>query len=143
MKRKISRKEKSKAKLSEELVSIFSRYIRQLYSDENGNLQCVTCGKTNHWKKMQAGHYHSSTIYSLKWDERNVHPQCYGCNIKKEGRKELYTIYLMDKYGDGIIRELQKEREKKVSFSKEDYIEMINIYEDKIDNIGHLKYKEY
>jgi len=39
------------------LDSIFSRYIRLSYADNNGMVKCVTSGDMYHWKNIQNGHF--------------------------------------------------------------------------------------
>jgi len=67
--------------LKKKLDTIFSTYIRLKYADEDLNVKCFTCDKVYHYKKIQNGHFYSRSILSLRWDEQNCRPQCYGCNI--------------------------------------------------------------
>jgi ribulose bisphosphate carboxylase small subunit len=110
---------------------VFSIYIRQRGMDEDGNNTCFTCGVRKPWKQLQNGHYVSRTHLSLRYDERNCNPQCAGCNIFKKGNLETYTIRLMDKYGDGIIRLLDTDRWKQVRYTQQDYYEIVKEYENK------------
>jgi hypothetical protein len=51
---------------------------------------CVSCGQP--WnKEHQAGHFYKAELYSnLKYDEFNIHNQCVGCNIHKNGNEQKY-----------------------------------------------------
>jgi hypothetical protein len=52
---------------------------------------CVSCGEPWH-KDHQAGHWKSAGSYAgLRFDERNIHNQCEGCNIHKRGNVEKYA----------------------------------------------------
>jgi len=52
---------------------------------------CVSCGTP--WNPtFQAGHLYKAELYSsLKFDERNVHGQCKGCNLHKNGNEQKYA----------------------------------------------------
>jgi hypothetical protein len=64
-------KKPSRKTIITKLDSIFSQYIRLRYS-KNEISECVTCGKQDHWKKLQAGHFVSRKHYATRWDEDNV-----------------------------------------------------------------------
>jgi len=60
----------TKSRWKKEADKVFSRYIRRKYADKNGNVSCITCGVTKHWKEMDCGHYISrnhlsTTKYSI------------------------------------------------------------------------------
>ena len=82
------KKKLTRSKIVKKLDNIFSQYIR-LSNSKNGNCTCVTCGKVGDWKNggMQAGHFMSRKHYSTRWDERNVKPQCAGCNVFRYGEQ--------------------------------------------------------
>jgi hypothetical protein len=88
----------------------FSNYIRLKYADENGMIECFTCGERRSIKEMDCGHYVSRQHKSLRWDERNAHPQCWACNRFNEGRKDEYALRLIKKYGPDILNQLQVEK---------------------------------
>ena len=62
-------KKLTRTKLVKKLDTIFSQYIRKVNSD-NEISTCFTCGKQDHWKKLQNGHFQSRRHYSTRWDER-------------------------------------------------------------------------
>ena len=82
-----------KSKLIKKLDVVFSEYIRKKDS-ANGKAKCVTCGKVDEWKKMQAGHFMSRTKYATRWDEENVQVQCVRCNRFSQGEQYLFSLYL-------------------------------------------------
>ena len=67
---------------------------------------CVSCGQP--WNlEHQAGHWKKASDYSnLKFNEFNIHNQCVGCNIGKEGNVQLY--------GDNITKRISKEQKKEI-----------------------------
>lgn len=99
---------------------VFSWYIRRKYADNFGRNTCITCGSINDWQKMDAGHYVSRGVKSLRFDERNVHPQCQRCNRFREGVKDEYALKLQEMYGKNILKELQKEKNKTKQWTEQE-----------------------
>jgi hypothetical protein len=112
------------------LDNIFSQYIRLRYS-KNEISECVTCGKQDHWKKLQAGHFISRKHYATRWDENNVQVQCSGCNVFRYGEQYLFSKYLGTELSEDLLiksRKIQK-------FTDYELLEMIEIYKDKVNNL--------
>lgn len=104
-----------------------SRYIRQR---DNG--VCISCGKKDDWKKMQAGHYiPKSRGLSIYFEEKNVHCQCVSCNIYRSGNLSDYAVQMVRKYGANILEELDKQRRLTIKYTKQDYYDMIEYYKKK------------
>ena len=59
-------KKASRKTIVKKLDTIFSIYIRRRYSKDDIS-ECVTCGKQDHWKSLQAGHFMSRKHYSTVW----------------------------------------------------------------------------
>lgn len=96
-------KVKSISKLKKDAWTVFSRWIRK-----RDNYICITCGKRGEGSFMNAGHYISRKHNATLFDERNVHAQCMNCNLWGYGNMGVYTLFLQNKYGAGIIEELTK-----------------------------------
>ena len=58
-------KKSTRKKLVDKLDKVFSIYIRRRYAD-NDIAECFTCGKQDHWKKLQNGHFQSRKHYATK-----------------------------------------------------------------------------
>lgn len=95
------------SKLKKKVWAVFSKYIRNKYA-VNGKVMCVTCGEWKEVKEMQAGHFIPGRHNSVLFDERNVHPQCYACNICKKGNMVEYFRFMQITYGDEVIEELRR-----------------------------------
>jgi len=80
--------------------------------------QCISCGEP--WRPdFQAGHYHKSELFeTLKYNLNNIHGQCPGCNLYKEGNLERYSISLPARIGQEAFTELQKLAQMDKHFSK-------------------------
>lgn len=123
-------KKPSRKTIITKLDNIFSQYIRLRYS-KNEISECVTCGKQDHWKKLQAGHFISRKHYATRWDENNVQVQCSGCNVFRYGEQYLFSKYL----GTELSEELLIKSRKIQKFTDYELLEMIEIYKDKVNNL--------
>lgn len=116
-------------RLKKKAWKLFSEYIRRRDSDNNGMVKCFTCNDVKHWKEMQAGHYVPQSIaLSLVFNEKNVHAQCGGCNLFRNGNMSIYAIELRKRYGENILEELQSLRKESFRYTRIDYMELIEKY---------------
>lgn len=121
--------------LKKKLDTIFSTYIRLKYADEDLNVKCFTCDKVYHYKKIQNGHFYSRSILSLRWDEQNCRPQCYGCNIAKSGNYIEYYKRLEKEIGKGGMEYLEYKRHQVKKMGKLDYQIYIDTYTQKVADL--------
>jgi hypothetical protein len=124
-------KKPTRSKLVKKLDFVFSQYIRKKNADKNGNCTCCTCGKVLHWKEIQAGHFMSRKHYSIRWDERNVHPQCVACNVFRYGEQYKYSIFLGKELADVLYlqsKEIKKYTTDELQSSIEHYGKMLKEY---------------
>lgn len=118
-------------KLKNKLDVVFSQYIRRRYADFSGRSECFTCGKVDHWKKMDAGHFMGRVKMSTRWDEANVQVQCKRCNIFLHGNQYKFGLQLDRKYGEGKADELQFLSAQMVKFDE-------TALQEEIDNYSEL-----
>jgi 5-methylcytosine-specific restriction endonuclease McrA len=123
-------KKPSRKTIITKLDNIFSQYIRLRYS-KNEIATCVTCGKQDHWKKMQNGHFVSRKHYATRWDEDNCQVQCSGCNVFRYGEQYLFSKYL----GADLSEELLMKSRKIQKFSDSELLDMIELYNEKVNNL--------
>lgn len=122
--------------LSKKLWKIVSECVRRKDADENGWVRCFTCGNQHHWKQIHAGHYHASSIsLSLRFDERNLRPQCVACNLHRRGNLTQYALGLEKIYGANILQELDADKHKLTKYSRNDYEEMIQAWGKKLKDL--------
>jgi hypothetical protein len=110
------------------LDTVFSQYIRRKDAIDD-IAECITCGKKDHYKKLQNGHFMSRRHYSTRWHENNVGVQCYGCNISRHGEQFKFSLYL----GDKLAEEMYVMSHKTVKFADVDLIELIELYTTKLN----------
>ena len=120
----------SRKTIVKNLDTIFSIYIRMRRA-KNDIAECVTCGKNDHWRAMQAGHFMSRKFYSTRWDERNVEVQCMGCNVYRYGEQFKFSKHL----GQDLSDELLAESRKTVKFADFELLEMIDLYKQKVEDL--------
>jgi len=128
-------KKKSISKLKKEADAAFSLYIRTRDS-KNGLSICFTCGVMKPISEMQGGHYMPRNHLNTRYDEQNNHTQCVSCNVFKHGNMPVYTIRLMEKYGDDIIKELYRRAREIKQFREADYLELIETYKNKLKDFN-------
>lgn len=116
-----AKKQKSVAKLRDEAAVLLQKLVRMKAADADGIAQCVTCGKKQHYKEMDGGHFISRRWTATKLVEENIHVQCKGCNQYASGRYDDYSLYMVDTYGIEMVRELN---EKKRALCKQNRIEL-------------------
>ena len=131
MRKKPAKKKSTIAQETDKAAKLLQRLVRLKASDDNGYCQCVTCGKIDHYKNMQGGHFYSRRHLVFKLFEENLNPQCAGCNLygmKTTKIQEAYRIYMEDMYGARRIRAMQKlawraspkfDREEVIQFSRD------------------------
>ena len=120
-------KKLTRSKLVKKLDTIFSQYIRQKNAvDEIAT--CFTCGKEDHWKKLQNGHFQSRRHYSTRWDEINCQVQCAGCNVFKYGEQFIFGKNLDLEYGSGCSESLYYKAKQITKYSYDEIEDLITKY---------------
>lgn len=85
---------------------------------------------------MQAGHLVSGRTNGVLFDERGIWPQCYACNVCRQGMGAEYTVFILGVYGQGVVDDLIRKRREAVRFTKEELKEMIEGYKVRIKEAG-------
>jgi len=129
-----SKKKPSRSKLVKKLDAVFSQYIR-LKDSVGGYATCFTCGKKDHWKKLQNGHFQSRKHYATRWDEQNCQVQCAGCNVFRYGEQFLFAKYLDERFYAGLSDELYIKAKQIVKFTNSEIEDMILKYKKLVDSM--------
>ncbi len=100
-------KKRSITALKKELWKYFSLFIRT-----RDNFRCFTCDRYATGGGMHAGHYIPNSIggVGLRYEETNVHAQCYHCNINLSGNWPVYRERMIQKYGEEYVKALEARR---------------------------------
>jgi len=129
-----SKKKPSRSKLVKKLDAVFSQYIR-LKNSVDGYATCFTCGKKDHWKKLQNGHFQSRKHYATRWDEQNCQVQCAGCNVFRYGEQFLFAKYLDERFYAGLSDELYIKAKQIVKYTNSEIEDMILKYKNLVDSM--------
>jgi len=124
-------------KLKKDLDKTFSEYIR-----ERDDYVCITCGATRDNKVIQCGHLFSATKNSTRWDEKNAHAQCRGCNFKHEHDFERYRRRWVAQHGESEYDLLYAKWCQSTKFGLGDLRMMIKHFKDKLDKLKKEKEKK-
>lgn len=88
---------------------LFSAYVRQKYADHGGMVKCYTCDSWHKWQHIQAGHFISLVWYGVRWNEKNVKPQCVVCNDGHDDEvSKKFSLALRKEHGQGVVNELER-----------------------------------
>lgn len=123
-----------RSKIVKKLDTVFSVYVRRRYA-ENDIAECFTCGKKDHWKSLQCGHFQSRRYYSTRWNKLNCQVQCPKCNIFNQGEQYAFGKKLDETYGDGTSNELMMKSRHLIKLTTNELEEMINDYKDLVNEI--------
>lgn len=84
---------------------------------------------------MHAGHYYAKSLgLAVYFDEVNVQAECPACNLFKHGNLAPYAIALRKKYGPDVLEELERLKNSFVKYSRSDYEELIQKYQEKLND---------
>jgi len=127
-------KKSTRKRLIDKLDKIFSQYIR-LRESKNHNSECFTCGKVDHWKKLQNGHFMSRKHLSTRWDETNCQVQCAGCNVFRYGEQYKFSVGLNAKYGDGTADAMLQKSRETLKIDNAELEAKIKYYQDLVERL--------
>ena len=117
----------SRTALVKKLDRIFSRHIRNRYA-VRGWCACVTCGKQVPVEDAHAGHFVRRQHMAVRWNEKNVHPQCVRCNTFLDGNEGEYARFILDTYGRATLDELLAAKNQVRKWTSAELLELIDHY---------------
>ena len=129
------KKSRTLSSLKKSLDTIFSRYIRLKDANDNGFVECYTCGVKKPWKQVDAGHFQSRRYLATRWNELNVKPQCKKCNIFNNGEQYTFGKLLDVREKEGTSDKLYSLARTTVKYMRCDYEEMIEYYKIKVEKL--------
>ncbi len=121
--------------LIKRLDNVFSQYIRLRNANAFGIAECYTCGKQDHWKKLQCGHFQSRKHYGTRWDETNCQVQCSGCNVFKYGEQYKFGVRLDKDFGQGTAEDLHAKAIQITKYSNSDLEGLITKYKSEVKRL--------
>lgn len=132
-KKKRVEKLKTKSDYEKELEVVFNEFIRLRDKDK----PCISCGAPAGTYKITAGHLYPAGSYkNIRFDEANVHGQCwFNCNKNKHGNINEYRRLVVDRIGVDGLEELDRLSLVPSHYSIPELIELKVIYKDKIKQL--------
>lgn len=139
---KRKKKTKTRWQLVKELDAIFSKYIRLLDIDQYWMTNCVTCWAKVHRKIIQNWHFITRWNYKYRRREDNCFPQCMPCNIYKSWNYIAYTLFMIWRYWQERVKEMQEDKEL-IKISTSEIRELIEHYTNEVNIIlEHLQLEQ-
>lgn len=119
-------------KLKDKLWAACSTYIRK----RDAGI-CFTCGRTCEGSGYHAGHFIPDAVGGLllRYEETNIHGQCYHCNINLGGWGERYTQKMEEKYSKEHVSDLRKLIYKTTKWEEYDYLQKTEYYKSKLKEV--------
>jgi len=124
------------------LDAALSKYVRKSNADENGLINCFTCGVKKDWKyETDCGHFQSRSKYSTRWlydieqGMVNVMPQCKKCNGFRGGEQHLFGKHLDAMFGKGTADKILIMSNQTRKFSTQEIIEMREYFTKKFNEL--------
>lgn len=106
----------------------FSRFIRlrDALKTTGGRetALCYTCDKPYPISGkgcIQAGHFIGGRGNLVLFDERQVHAQCYNCNINLKGKWNVYLVKMRKEYGNELVETMIESRLDQLKLSADDF----------------------
>lgn len=121
--------------LEKKLDGLFSRYIRLSAADQGGTVSCVTCRKLLHWQDSDCGHWIKRQHRAVRWDERNVGPQCTRCNHFQGGAQDEFSSYIIANHGVQVHDELLRLKHTVFKVTRDYLDQAIATYKEKLQAI--------
>lgn len=109
--------------LKKKVWGLFSLYIKN-----RDSWTCFTCDKTDKSRNMHGGHFISRRYNATLFDERNVHAQCAGCNMFRNGELHIYTQKLIRLYGPEWLDQLIEDSKVIKKFTRQELLSLCDKY---------------
>jgi len=118
------------SKLKKDADKWYSKACRYRFAslvDGEWVAECITCqnGLKKPLKELQCGHFMSRQYNILRYDSENTAPQCYGCNVRQQGKQFEFGIQIDLLYGEGTAKKLHKISKKPHQFTVEELRQVI------------------
>ena len=103
--------------------------LTSLYVRKKADGICYTCERKIEFKRLSAGHFREKRGNAgIFFDLRGLRAQCYYCNRRLHGAKDIYAMKL-EKEDPGVVEYLYKKSIKPKTWTKEELKEIANARE--------------
>jgi 5-methylcytosine-specific restriction endonuclease McrA len=84
--------------------------------------RCVTCGEP---RGLQCSHFYSRRYLATRFDLRNCNAMCANCNRRHNEDPGPYLLFMRERYGDGVVEELEGLRDGREKVTDEELREAL------------------
>lgn len=97
------------------IATTYQRLVRLALADDDGYVDCISCGRSKHVNVMEGGHFVGRKNLATIVDFgngliQNVWPQCKFCNKYSEGSRIEFRAALIEKFGEADVLKLERAR---------------------------------
>lgn len=124
------------ARYEERLDRVFSLYIRLKYANHAGYVRCFTCNVVIEWQESQCGHFILRSNDATRYDEQNCRPQCFICNMHRNGMPEAFEERLREDLGDEEVDNLIERGRTSVQLGDKEYQHLLDKYTRLVRQMG-------
>lgn len=90
---------------------VFSEYCRLYYADDEWYVNCITSWIRMFWTEAQCWHFISRWVLKYRYDINNCFPQSYAENCILSGNYKVYTIKMIQMFGQEKVEEVINDKE--------------------------------
>lgn len=124
-------------KLIKSVQALANKYARLRDCDGTGGAGCISCGKWFPYEELDGGHYIPTTTSSTRFNEENIHGQCWKCNRFLHGNLRGYFRGLEKKLGRERLDALEASATSR-KWTRLELEELKTYYKDKINGLGRM-----
>ncbi len=84
--------------------------------------RCATCGER---RGLQCSHFYSRRYMATRFDLRNCNAMCAECNRRHNSDPEPYLRFINERYGEGVVAELDRLRRDGRKVSDEELLQTL------------------
>lgn len=114
---------------------LFSLVVRWEAATD-GYVKCVTCRRPFPIVGMQVGHFIPRGVLRLRFDRRNVFPQCELCNMYAGGRRQEFRGVLVGIHGEETVQELEETRDRDFAWDRDELQALIEDCRQRLKEMG-------
>lgn len=131
------------------LTRALDQIIRDIFKLKYKSPQCFVCDRYSDWfspKKnpygIQVGHYISRTRTVLRWDLKNLYPQCSSCNRTHNEAPAAFSLAIVTKIGqhrldylnNKVVEQKRNGGKSMTTLQKRQILEELTLLKEKLES---------
>lgn len=129
----MAKQEKLTVTILKKRLDVLLRSIRYMGSEDGIHNVCATCKKEFLISELQCGHFIKRGNMVLKYEPRNMMPQCRRCNHFLDGAQDKAAKFVIDVHGldcfnDFIETDYKWLNGELKTIGKKEYVEYYNLW---------------